>query len=158
MATFFGAKYVGSLNANQEQVLRTYIVANGVTVTKDDFVYLTAGYISSASPAGVRLLGVAQSTVVGDGVKTVLVDVTPNALYAIRNDNVGTTYAQAHVGTYFDVIGATGAQMVDTSTTGVASGGGQLLAHEYNPSSPYTAGDTAHAVGVFSISERMFSI
>lgn len=153
----YGARYVGSLNANQEQVFKTLPVANGVTVTANDFVYLTSGRISSASPAGIRLLGVAQSTVVGNsgGTNKVLVDVTPNALYAVDNDNVGTTYAAAHVGTYFDITGATGAQLADTSTTSTT---GQLLAWEFNPDSPYTAGDTDDSVGIFSISESARTI
>jgi hypothetical protein len=154
----FGARYVGSLNANQEQVFKTLPVANGVTVTAGDFVYLTSGRVSSASPAGIRLLGVAQSTVTGNsgGTNTVLVDVTPSALYAVDNDNVGTTYAASHVGTYFDIVGATGAQLADTSTTSGSSG--QLMAWEYSPSSPYTYGDTDHSVGIFSISENARSI
>lgn len=158
MATFFGARYVGSLNANQEQVFKTLPVANGVTVTIGDFVYLTSGRVSSASPAGIRLLGVAQSTVTGNsgGTNTVLVDVTPNALYAVDNDNVGTTYAASHVGTYFDIIGATGAQFADTSTT--SSSSGQLHAFEFNPDSPYTNGDTDNSVGIFSIAESALRI
>jgi len=160
MASFFGAQYVGSLNANQEQVFKTLPVANSVTVTAGDFVYLTSGRVTSASIDGKRLVGVAQSTVTGNsgGTNTVLVDVTPNALYAVDNDNVGTTYAASLVGTHFDVTGATGAQLVDTSTTANAATGGQLLAVEYAPKSPYTTGDTDFSVGVFAISESEFRI
>jgi hypothetical protein len=153
----YGARYVGSLNANQEQVFKTLPVANGVTVTAGDFVYLTSGRVTSASPAGVRLVGVAQSTVTGNsgGTNKVLVDVTAGGLYAVDNDNVGTTYDATLIGTHFDITGNTGLQLVDTSTTSTT---GQLLALEYRPSSPYTAGDTDFSVGVFTISESEFRI
>ncbi len=153
----FGARYVGSLNANQEQVFKTLPVASGVTVTKGDFVYLTSGRVSSASPAGIRLLGVAQSTATGNsgGTVKVLVDVTPNALFACDNDNVGTTYAAAHVGTYFDIVGATGAQYVDTSTTSTT---GQLHAWEFGPDYIPYLNDTDDSVGIFSIAESALRI
>lgn len=149
-----GARYVGSMNANQEQVLREYAVANSVTVTKGDFVYFSSGRITSASIAGVRLLGVAQSTVTGNsgGTNKVLVDVTPLGLYLIDNDNVGTTFAASHVGTYFDLIGATGAQQVDTSTT--SSSSGQLVAMEFDPSYVSAGADSDNSVGVFCMAER----
>jgi hypothetical protein len=158
MATFFGAKYVGSLNANQEQVFKTLPVASGVTVTAGDFVFMTAGRVTSASPAGVRLLGVAQHTVTGNagGTNKVLVDVTPNALYAVENDNDTETFVAAHVGEYFDIIGATGAQYADTSSSSTTPA--QLYCWEFNPDSPYTYGDTDNSIGIFSIAERTYSV
>lgn len=148
-----GAKFVGTMNANQEQTFREYAVANGVTVTKGDFVYFASGRITSASIAGVRLLGVAQSTATGNsgGTVKVLVDVTPLALYAVDNDNVGTTFAASHVGTYFDLTGATGAQQVDTSTTSTT---GQLVALEFDPSYYSVGQDSDNSIGIFAIAER----
>lgn len=154
----YGAQFVGTLNANQEQVFKTLPVANGVTVTKGDFVYMTSGRVSSASIAGARLIGVAQSTVTGNsgGTNKVLVDVTRNALYAVDNDNVGTTFAASHVGQYMDLTGATGAQLADTSTVSTSSG--QLLVWEYNPDIVPTSIDSDDSVGIFSIAENAQSI
>lgn len=148
-----GARFVGTMNANQEQTFREYAVASGVTVTKGDFVYFASGRITSASIAGVRLLGVVQSTATGNsgGTVKVLVDVTPLALYAVDNDNVGTTFAAAHVGTYFDLTGATGAQQADTSTTSTT---GQLIALEFDPSYYSVGQDSDNSIGIFAMAER----
>lgn len=149
-----GARFVGTMNANQEQTFREYAVANGVTVTKGDFVFFSSGRITSASPTGVRLLGVVQSTVTGNaaGTNKVLVDVTPQALFAVDNDNVGTTFAATHVGQYFDITGGTGAQQADTST--VSASTGQLVALEFDPSYYSVGQDSDNSVGIFAIAER----
>lgn len=154
----FGAQFVGTLNANQEQVFKTLPVANGVTVTKGDFVYMASGRVSSATIAGARLTGVAQSTVIGNsgGTNKVLVDVTRNGLYAVDNDNVGTTFAASHVGQYIDLTGATGAQLADTSTVSTSSN--QLLVWEFNPDIIPTLNDSDDSIGVFSIAENAQSI
>lgn len=149
-----GARFVGTTNANQEQTLREYAVANSVTVTKGDFVYFSSGRITSASITGTRIFGVAQSTVTGNsaGTNKVLVDITPNAIYAIDNDNVGTTFAATHVGQYFDLTGATGAQQVDTST--VSASTGQVIALEFDPSYYSVGQDSDNSIGIFGIAER----
>lgn len=125
------AKYIGSASGNTTAVTKEYPVASGVTVNDRDFVYLTSGRITSASPDGVTLLGMAigqnsasPSTVsetysaTGDSAGTVkmLVIVDPNAKYAMKQDNIGTTFAASHVGQTFNITGATGSQIVDTST------------------------------------------
>lgn len=144
------AKYVGSLTGDDAPILKSFIVTSGVTVNANDMVYFASGKVTNATIAGARLLGQAQSTVVGDGTLQVLVNVTPEALYAIKNDNVGTTFAATHVGTYFDMIGATNAQLVDTSTTSATVG--TLLCLEYAPD--IAGGDATY--GVFKIAEHAF--
>lgn len=127
------AKYIGSAVSPAVPVLKEYAVASGVTVYDGDFVYLASGRVTSASIAGVTLLGqvVGQNsaavsthtesgTAVGDanGTVKVLVNVEPNAKFTMLNDNIGTTFAAAHIGTCFDLIGNAGSQLIDTSTTG----------------------------------------
>jgi hypothetical protein len=68
--------------------------------------------------------------------------------YLLANDNVGTTFDATLVGTNFDLIGATGAQLVDTSTTGTTGG---LFCLEYNPQIDPVKTDTTY--GVFCIAE-----
>lgn len=132
-----------------------FAVASGVKVTAGDFVYFNGGRITNASIAGARLAGYAIETGTGvaNGSVKVLVIVDPLVRYLLKNDNDSTTFAATHVGTHFDLIGATGAQLVDTSTTGST---GQLLALEYNPQIEPVKTDASY--GVFVISESEFSI
>lgn len=127
-------------------------VASGVTVTAKDFVYFASGRITSASVAGKPLIGQVQETATGNSAGTVkaLVVVDPTMRYIIDNDNDTTTFAATHVGTKFDLIGATGVQLVDTSTTSATTG--QLLCLEYNPQIDPNKTDVS--VGVFVIAEH----
>lgn len=128
------AEYRGNLDGKSNRATLHVPVADGVTVSRGDFVYMTGGRLTSASIAGVALLGMADGTATGNtaGSVTVPVIVDPNAKFLVENDNVGTTFAASHVGTYFDLTGATGAQLLDTSSTGAT---GQLLVVEYTPES-----------------------
>ena len=145
----FGGRFVGTLsNPNGTAITRDFVVTNGVTVTKGDFVYYASGLITNASIATQKVIGCANETVVGDGTLTCEVIVNPDALYLVDNDNVSTTFAVTHQGTYFDLTGATGAQLVDTNTTSTT---GQLVCIEYNPQiQPYES-DTS--MGLFAIAE-----
>ncbi len=151
------AKYttlLGNIDGKSNSVTMNLIVGNGVTVTAGDFVYFSSGVITSATIAGARLIGQVQSTATGNAAGTVkaLVVVDQAAKYLAKNDNVGTTFASTHVGTYFDLIGATGAQLIDTSTTSATTG--QLLCLEYNPQIDPVKSDTTY--GVFKIAEHAF--
>ena len=112
-------------------VTKEYPVANGVTVTDGDFVYLTNGRVTSAAIDGKTLLGIVHGsnsqdpsnvaallTTTGDaaGVAKVLVHVDPANKYLVTSDQIGTTLAASDVGQNFDVTGATGAQVLDVST------------------------------------------
>jgi hypothetical protein len=148
------ARYVGTLTGSPTNyATRSFPVANGVTVTDGDFVYFASGRITSATVAGARLIGQVVENATGNAGGTVkaLVNVEPNAIYLIDNDNVGTTFAASHVGTNFDLIGATGAQLVDTSTTGTT---GSMVCLEYNPQIEPVANDTSW--GLFMVAENAF--
>lgn len=157
------ATYIGSAVSGATGVTKEYPVANGVTVTDDDFVFLTSGRVTSASVPGVTLLGKVHGgqsndpsnhgttgTAVGNAAGTVkvLVIVEPGAKYVMANDNIGTTFAASHIGQCFDLIGATGAQLVDTSTVGTT---GQLecIGFGYN-------GD--NTLGIFIINEHKYKL
>jgi hypothetical protein len=149
----FGLKPVGTLaDANQVQAGTTrFKVADGVTITKGDAVYFASGYLTNASVAGKKLAGVAAETVVGNAIRKCHVITNPTMLYLVDNDNDGTTFAQSHVGTYFDLIGGTGAMQVDTSSTTTT---GQLVCLEYNPQISGYEGDTS--IGLFMIAESAY--
>lgn len=127
-------------------------VASGVTVTQGDLVYFASGRITSATIAGARVIGVAGSTATGNagGTVKVLVAVDPDLKLLAKNDNIGTTFAASHVGTYFDAIGATGAQLVDTSTTSATTG--LLICLGYNPQISPFQNDLTY--GIFKIAEH----
>lgn len=147
------ARFVGTLHGSTNGVAREYVVGNGVTVTEGDFVYFDTGVVTNAAVAGKRLAGVAVSTVVGNGTRKVKVLVGDKNLYVVDNDNVGTTFAATHVGSCFDLTGATGAQLVDTSTTGTT---GSLVCVEYNPQISPLESDTSQ--GLFMIAESAFNL
>lgn len=148
------ARYLGTIDGKSNALKQSLPVASGVTVTAGDFVYWSSGRITSATIAGARVVGVVEETATGNAGGTVkaLTTVEPTAKYLVKNDNVGTTFAVTHVGQYFDLIGATGAQLVDTSSVSATTG--QLYCVEYNPAIDPVKSDTTY--GVFTISEHAF--
>lgn len=154
MALDISRKMLGRVDGSTNYATYAFPVTSGVTVTAGDFVYQdAAGRITGSSIGGARLVGMAEETAVGNAAGTVkaLVCIDPWMRYLLANDNIGTTFAATHVLTNFDLIGATGAQLVDTSTTGTS---GQLLCLEYNPVIDPVAADTTY--GVFMIAEHVF--
>lgn len=155
------AKYAGNLDGSPTNgATRRFKVASGVTITDGDFVYFDgSGRITNASIGGQLLVGVANVGAAGDtvtgnagGTVTALVVVERGALWLIDGDEVGTSLAATHVGTKFDLTGATGAQLVDTSTTGAT---GQLILVENNPQIDPVKGDTSY--GLYMIAESVWS-
>ena len=161
------AKLVGNVAGKINGVTKEYAVVSGATVYDGEFVYLdgSTGRVTSASIPGVRLLGTVVGGNSGDldraysgsatgnagGTVKVLVNIDKDALYLLKNDNVGTTFAVGHVGTYFDLIGNAGSQLVDTSTTSTT---GQLVCVGYNPAIRGT--DTTY--GLFKIAEAQLEL
>jgi hypothetical protein len=153
MALDQGRVMLGRADGKVNFATYSFPVANGVTVTAGDFVYFASGRITSASIGGARCVGMVTETATGNSGGTVkaIVCVDPLMRYLLKNDNDSTTFAASHVGTNFDLIGATGAQLVDTSTTGTT---GQLLCLEYNPQIDPVKSDTTY--GVFILAEHIF--
>lgn len=155
------ATYRGNFDGSPTNgATRRFKVASGVTITDGDFVYFDgSGRITNASVAGALLAGVANVGAAGDtvtgnagGTITALVVVERGAVYLIDGDEIGTNLAATHVGTKFDLIGATGAQLVDTSTTGAT---GQLVLLEANPQISPVQTDTSQ--GLYMIVESVFT-
>jgi hypothetical protein len=157
------AELIGSATSNFTGVTKEYPVANGVTVTDGDFVYLSSGRVTNASIAGKTLLGMVTGkasndlsnhtttlTATGDSAGTVkvLVTVAPGNKYVVDNDNDTTTFAASHVGQAFDLTGTTGAQVVDTSTAGTT---GQLECIGFG----YNGDDT---LGIYVINEHKYKV
>lgn len=133
-------EYMGAEDGVSKSATREYAVANSVTVTVGDLVYLTGGRVSNASIAGKRLIGQVigvqsndldrdyATTAAGNsgGTVKVLVRVEKDARYLLLSDETGANLAATDIGKVFDLTGATGAQRVDVSTgaanTGPASG------------------------------------
>ena len=148
-------RLIGNIDGKSNSVTMELPVASAVTVTAGDFVYFASGRITSATVLGARLIGQVQSTATGNAGGTVkaLVVVDPQAKYLVDNDNVGTTYAASHVGQYVDIAGATGAQLLDTSSVSTTTG--QFIYLEYNPNISPVASDVSWAV--VKIAEHAFS-
>lgn len=135
---------LGSLTGHFNNVTEDF-TTNG-TVTNGDFVQFDGSGKVQAATTG-RIIGTAQSTALTG--TTVKVLMSPFVKYLVQNDNVGTTFAATHVGTYFNLTGATGAQLVDTSTT--SSTLGQLLCLQFNPAIDPVKTDATW--GVFAVAQ-----
>lgn len=148
MALDISRRMLGYVDGGTNYATYAFPVASGVTVTAGDFVYFSSGRITSATVAGARIIGTALETATGNAAGSVsaLVAIDENNKYLLQNDNIGTTFAATHVGQYFNLIGATGAQLVDTST--VTTTTGQLLCLEYNPQIDPVKTDTTYGVFV----------
>lgn len=160
------AQLVGNIAGRINGVTREYAVTSGHTVYAGEFVFLDSnGRVTSNSIAGVRLLGTvvggnngdldrayaASATGNAGGTVKVLVNIDKDALYLLKNDNVATTFAVTHVGTYFDLTGSAGSQLVDTSTTSTT---GQLVCVGYNPA----IRGTDSTYGLFRIAENQLEL
>lgn len=154
MALGIDRELLGRIDGGTNYATYSFPVASGVTVTAGDFVYFASGRITSASIAGARIVGMVLETATGNagGTVSALVCIDPNMRYLLDNDNVGTTFAATHVGSNFDLTGATGAQLVDTSTTSTT---GSLVCIEYNPQIDPVKTDTSY--GVFMVAENWFN-
>lgn len=146
MALDISRKVLGNVEGGTNFASYAFPVANGVTVTAGDFVYFSSGRITSATVAGARPIGMVQETATGNssGSVSALTIIDDDVKYLLQNDNIGTTFAATHVGQYFDLIGATGAELVDTST--VSTTLGTVLCLEYNPQIDPVKTDTTYGV------------
>lgn len=118
---------LGSVFGHFNGVTEDFIVNNGATVTNGDFLSFNGSGVVIPSTTG-RIIGTAQSTVVGDGTKTVKVLIAPYTKYLVQSDAALTA---ASIGNYFNLTGATGAQKLDHTVN--SSTNGQLLLLQINP-------------------------
>lgn len=151
MALDVTRELLGRIDGNVNYATYQFPVANGVTVNAGDFVYFSGGAVTSATIAGARPIGVVTGAVSG-GVpgsitgnvgltNTVLVCVDNKMRYLLKTTG---TFAATNVGQYFDLQGATGAQLVNASSASNTLG--TLLCLEYNPQIDPVASDTTYGV------------
>lgn len=161
-------EYVGSMLGASNSVTREYPVASGVTVTDGDFVRLdAAGRVSSATIGTGRLLGVVMggpsnklvsltnvSIATGDagGTVSVLVNIEVDCRYLIKCDNITNTLREASQGRYYNLIGATGAQLV--SGVSESTTVGQLICVQFNPG----IRGTDATYGLFAVAQEQISL
>lgn len=158
-------EYLGRDEGHTNNVTREYPVADGATVYDGEFVYLVDGRVTSASIAGASLIGTvvggdtqnlkrsysASATGNASGTVKVLVNIERDARYLIKGDNVGTTLAETHVDSYFDLTGSPGSQLVDTSTVTTT---GQLQLIKFNPG----IRGTDATYGIYRIAENQHDV
>jgi hypothetical protein len=133
------SEWIGTAsNATASGATKEYPVANGVTVTSGDMVYLSGGYVTNASVAGATLLGLVQGGESNDpsqyqntngnaqaatgnaqGTVTVLVIVDPSSKFIMPVS--GGTLSQTNLGGRYNLTGATGNQSV-----AIGAGGTQV--------------------------------
>lgn len=155
MALDISRRQLGRTDGNTNFATYSFPVANGVTVTSGDLVYLTGGFLSSATITGdSRPIGMVQETATGNAGGTVkaLVCIDPMMRYLLQSDGSGT-FDGTSVGKYFDLTGATGAQKVLGSSSSTTTG--VLICLEYNPVVDPVSTDTTY--GVFKLVESALS-
>ena len=126
---------------------------SATTLTEGDLVNLQNGELQLAD-GGENILGqiLEDATSASTGVQ---VNATPGLVIVMDNDEVGGAFPSTSAGEFFDIIGATGAQLVDTSSSaaGETTGSsGQLLCLAYNPQGVGVDSDTSY--GKFLIKEH----
>lgn len=157
---------IGSAVSPFAGVTKEYAVASGVTVTSGDFVYLTSGRVTSASIAGKTILGIVHGgqsndpsnvtdanpqTATGNagGTVKVLVHVEPNAKFVVTSDEDSANLAASDLGKAFDLIGSTGAQLLDVSSGSTTTGQVEVVQVGYK-------GDTTKAIVI--INEHKYKV
>jgi hypothetical protein len=143
----YGARVIKSLSG-QDRVHMEFNAAG--TFAANDFVMLdgSTGEVVVAT-AGSSILGVAKEAATASSTG-VLVDITPNMVVLMDNDNVGETFAATHVGEWGDFTGGTGAMLVDSNSLSTTVAQLQCLA--YNPKGYGFDADTS--IGLFYVAER----
>lgn len=147
-----GAIAKGPLFNGTPQTLRAF--DSNATLARGDLVNVTSNQLEIAAP-GERIAGVLKKAVTSASVGAT-VNITPYLTFLMDNDNDSATFAATDANSkFYDLIGGTGAQVVDTSS-GAASdtvaSTGQLVCLAFNPE----GNDTS--VGLFMIrpEERQF--
>lgn len=123
-------------------------------IAANDFVTYKADGDFDVCAAGNPIAGIAINAASVADVEVYAIRARRGMKVLMDNDNVGTTFAATHVGGRFDIIGSTGAQLVDTSSVAQVGDGtdsGQLLCTAYSPNGYGFDGDAS--IGIFEIAE-----
>lgn len=147
----YGARVVGSLN-NNVRVFHKFVA--GGTFAAGDFVMLegTTGQIIAAT-AGSSILGIARRAGT-DGTANIPVDITSGMLVIMDNDlDTQTSIDATDCLEFANIIGGTGAQVVDTNTHSATKA--QLLLLKNNPQGYGVDSDVS--MGLYLVVERALS-
>lgn len=146
----YNPRYVGCMNEPENK-----IVTAGEAIKKYDFVTIKDDGTVEVTAAGEPIYGIALQAIASGSTGLILRAGNGARIKVMMdNDNVGTTFASTHVGARFDIIGSSGAQLVDTSSAAQAGDGtdtGQLVCVEYNPQGFGFDADTS--IGLFEVVE-----
>lgn len=148
----YGGRARGSLIGATDFLMT---INSGATLASGDIVNFSSGELDVAG-AGERILGVVVKAAVST-TNNVQVNATPFLRLIMDNDNVGTTFAATHVGFGFDITGATGAQVVDTSTAtdlATTTNSAQLACTAFQPQ--FSSSTGAVSLGEFTIKEHVY--
>lgn len=150
----YGVDFKGSV-LGVSPVYKGGFVGNATAAARD-FANLESGKLELCS-AGDEITGILMMAMTNTSTD-VMLNITPGMIVVMDNDNVGTTFAVTHVGARFDITGATGAMLVDTSTASATAGSlsGQLACEAYSPNDVGYDGDAS--IGRFRVIERTFGI
>ena len=143
----YGVKVIGSLYGG-DRVHKEFNAAG--TFAAGDFVMFdgSTGEVVVAT-AGSSILGVAKEAATSAS-EDVLIDITPNMVVIMDNDNDTETFAATHVGEWGNFTGGTGVMQVDSNT--LSSTKAQLQCLKYNPQGVGYDDDTS--IGEFYVAER----
>jgi hypothetical protein len=121
----------------------------GGTFAINDFVkFDDSGEVTIGAGAS-GILGVAKEAGT-NSTDNILIDITPNMVVLMDNDNDSDTFASTDIGLCGDFTGGTGAQQVDTSSLAATIANLRCLA--YNPQGYGYDSDTS--IGLFFVTER----
>jgi len=135
------------------QIIRRY--ASAVTLATGDLVNVQNGALQIAD-AGERIAGQILESATS-ATTDAQVNITPGLVVVMDNDNVSATFSATSVGEYFDIAGATGAQVIDTSSTvapETTSNSAQMVCLEFNPQG--VGFDDDLSIGTFMIKEHQY--
>ncbi len=146
----YGARVIKSLSG-QDRVHMEFNAAG--TFAANDFAMFdgSTGEVVVAT-AGSSILGVAKEAATNASTG-VLIDITPNMVVLMDNDNDTETFAVTHVGEWGDFTGGTGAMVINSDTLSTTKAQLQCLA--YNPQGYGFDSDTS--IGLFFVAERQIS-
>jgi hypothetical protein len=143
----YGAKY-SQAHQGLAEPLDHRLGANSEAFVVNDLVTYASGFLEVVDGTGDRPVGISKKTVTMSAsnqtvakVQVPFIPLTPADLFEMDFDSVGT---EASVGMFFQLSGASGAQVV---TVGSASATvGQLLCHKVDP-----RGEGSMLRGLFSV-------
>lgn len=135
----YGARLVKSGGETEVMEKR---VKSATTITKGDFVSLENDR-AIVTTAALPILGVAMQTVVNGagGTETIQIFCGNDNVWEVDNDNDTNTFAADSYGggLFFNIIGTTGAMLVDTSSATATSATLNLVCVDETPSAADTS-------------------